>query len=97
MNSPPLFFLYCDICQNQLTAAYRKQIGIEEVCRGFLDAAKVATKFVVDQIYNDPGTSAQLKALFSTQDWLSGKTMGTLLATVKDYMGDILVRHSYLS
>jgi hypothetical protein len=36
----------------------------------------------------DPGTSTQLKALF-TPDWLAGKTTATLLATVKDYMDDV--------
>ena len=37
---------------------------------------------------SDPGTSTQLKALF-TPDWLTGRTTATLLATVKDYMDDV--------
>ncbi len=39
----------------------------------------------------DPGTGTQLKALFTSDEWLSGKTTATLLATVKDYMSDVQV------
>ncbi|GAX84704.1 hypothetical protein CEUSTIGMA_g12126.t1 [Chlamydomonas eustigma] len=75
--------------QRQLLPEYKKRIDIEVVCRGFLDVGKVATKSLVENIFNDPGTSTQLKALFSSAEWLSGKTTATLIATVKDYMTDV--------
>jgi exocyst complex component 3 len=51
-----------------------------QVCRGFLEVAKEAAKRVVGAVFNDPGMSAQLKAMFSTSpDWLSGRTTGDVL------------------
>lgn len=50
---------------------------------------------MVECMFNDPGMSGQLKALYSTPDWHSGKTIATLVATIKDYMGDVQVGHGY--
>ena len=61
------------------------------MCRGFLDVAKVAAMQLAKVIFNDGGMSSQLKALYSSQDWYSGKTSATLLATLKDYMNDVQV------
>ena len=75
--------------QKSLLPELRSEIDIEETCRGFLDVAKVASKHLSDHIFNDAGMSSLLKSLFNTPEWSSGKITATIIATVKDYMGDV--------
>ncbi|GFH25541.1 uncharacterized protein HaLaN_23522, partial [Haematococcus lacustris] len=76
--------------QEQLDEEYRDKLDqVDEVCRGFLDVAKVAMARAVVVMFNDPGMSGQLIALYSRPEWLSGKTTTTLIATIKDYMADV--------
>jgi hypothetical protein len=42
-------------------------------------------------IFNDPGMSTQLKGLYSRQEWVEGRTTAVLIATIRDYMGDVHV------
>ena len=48
--NPP--YLHTFRPQRQLQPEFRKRIDIEAVCRGFLDVAKVATKALVESIFN---------------------------------------------
>ncbi|KAL6761343.1 component of the exocyst complex [Haematococcus lacustris] len=76
--------------QEQLDEEYRDKLDqVDDVCRGFLDVAKVAMARAVVVMFNDPGMSGQLIALYSRPEWLSGKTTTTLIATIKDYMADV--------
>lgn len=79
--------------QSQLDKSYKDQLDVEEVCRGFLDVAKVATYRVAETMYNDPGMSTQLKAMYATgnAEYLAGRTTATLVATLKDYFNDFKV------
>lgn len=61
------------------------------MCRGFLDVARCAMGRVVELVFNDPGMSGLLKALFSSAEWLEGRTTTTLIATLQDYMNDLEV------
>jgi len=80
---------FVEDAQGQLEEGYREKLDVEDVCRGFLDVARVAAQRCVETMFNDPGMSTHIKALYSPGDWLAGKTTATILATVADYMADV--------
>mmetsp|Transcript_30706 Transcript_30706/g.68015 ORF Transcript_30706/g.68015 Transcript_30706/m.68015 type:complete len:793 (+) Transcript_30706:137-2515(+) len=82
---------FAEEVQELLEEEYAQQVDVEEVCRGFLDVAKLATKRIAEVIFNDDGMATHLKNLYSTPDWLSGRTMATIVETLKDFMRDVHV------
>ena len=74
--------------EETLDAPFRGKIDIEETCRGFLFIAKTAVESASASVLADPGLQDVLKVLFG-YEWLQGKVTSVLLATLKDYMGDL--------
>ncbi|GLC43723.1 hypothetical protein PLESTM_001508500 [Pleodorina starrii] len=84
---------FAEDVQRQLTKSYRDQLDIEDVCRGFLEVAKLATQRAVQIMFNDPGLSNQVKGLYGSgsTEYLNGRTTATLIATLRDYFTDLKV------
>ncbi|EFJ41029.1 hypothetical protein VOLCADRAFT_119802, partial [Volvox carteri f. nagariensis] len=91
---------FAEDVQRQLSKAYRERLDVEDVCRGFLDVAKVrqyvyglASQRAVHIMFNDPGLSSQVKRLYGNGnvDYLNGRTTATLIATLRDYFSDFKV------
>ncbi|KAF6256967.1 exocyst complex component Sec6-domain-containing protein [Scenedesmus sp. NREL 46B-D3] len=75
--------------QSLLDEGLSAQLDVEDACRAFLDLARAWGQRLVDLMYTDAGLAEQWRHMYSSADWLTGKTCATLLATIGDYFNDI--------
>lgn len=59
------------------------------MCRGFLDAGKLAMQKIVEGIFSDPGVADLLKKLYQGAEWQEGRVTATFTTTLEDYFTDL--------
>ncbi|WIA31171.1 hypothetical protein OEZ86_001178 [Tetradesmus obliquus] len=75
--------------QSLLDEGLSSQLDVEDTCRAFLELAKAWGQRLVELMYADAGIVEQWRRMYSSADWLNGKTCATLLATIGDYFQDV--------
>lgn len=75
--------------QTLLDERFRSELDVEEVCRAFLDLAKAWSRRLIEMMYSDAGLLDQWRKMYCSNEWLSGQTTATILATIGDYFNDI--------
>jgi len=61
---------------------------INAACRGFLSLAHEGVIALVAVVFSDPGFQDLFPKLHCTEEWRSGVVMGSLLATLQDFLQD---------
>ncbi|GBF89218.1 exocyst complex component Sec6 [Raphidocelis subcapitata] len=75
--------------QSLLEEGYAGRLDVEDTCRSFLELAKALAAAVCSEVMRDAGLAEQFGRLYAGQDWASGATTATVVATLKDYFGDV--------
>jgi exocyst complex component 3 len=57
-------------------------------CRGFLELAKEAVGDLVNSIFADQAFMELFHKLYCSDEWLSGSTTASIIATLGDYFDD---------
>lgn len=61
---------------------------MEGACRGFLDLAKEGVAACVAVVFSDPAFAELFTRLYCSEDGRSGSIMGSVLATLEDFLQD---------
>ena len=64
------------------------RLDIENQCRGFLELAKEAVGHLVSAIFADTAFAELFHKLYCSEEWQSGVTTQSILATLGDYFDD---------
>jgi len=64
------------------------RLDIENQCRGFLELAKEAVGHLVASVFSDAAFAELFHKLYCSEEWQSGETTHSILATLGDYFED---------
>ncbi|BDA50552.1 Exocyst complex component 3 [Coccomyxa sp. Obi] len=79
---------FADHLDDALAAPYKGRLDIEHQCRGFLELAKEAVGHLVNAIFADTAFAELFHKLYCSEEWQSGVTTQSILATLGDYFED---------